>query len=136
MKKVAIAVAAILWASIANSQGVNPASATTAQKMAYLDTSSFDAAPRYEEMLTRLSRKFPESKDTIANMTVKTQELLRQDDAVTMNLYDIMAVTDDVIDHATKESYAVVAAIYVRLRESQNHAQAVDTMKALERFGS
>jgi hypothetical protein len=70
--------------------------------------------------LQRLSRKFPESEEQIAAMTLKTQELLKEK-GIQRSITEIMDNLDYAVpSNALGVTYAEAAAAFVTLDEKRN----------------
>lgn len=70
---------------------------------------------RFKYLLRTLDKKTFESKQNIADMTVKCQQILRKDYGVEMGLLEIMENLNDSIPSGTKVKYAEIITLFILL---------------------
>jgi hypothetical protein len=90
------------------------------QKLAVIETGDPSAANTgladlFDRKLDDLTRKFPEDRESIAGMTLKAQELLRQA-GNEESLYSVLTAVDASYPGGLGVEYAEMAAAYVTLR--------------------
>lgn len=95
---------------------------TCAEKLAAIDTGSRNTSPdlvaQYAAILKKLTAKFPESEERIADMTVATRDILAKH-SVHESLLSIMKAADFSTSEGTLGArYAEILAAYATLRTS------------------
>lgn len=87
---------------------------------------------RFRSLLNQLDDKFVEDRQQIADMSVKTQELLR-DKGISESLLNIMeGINSILVTELESQKYAEYAGTYVTLRDSgMSHQEVIDGFNAM-----
>lgn len=87
---------------------------------------------RFSRLLSQLSSTYVEDKQQIADMSVKAQQLLR-DNGVEEDLLKIMEGLNQLFSRKIEnQKYAEYASAYVTLRDKgQSHTEAINGLRAL-----
>lgn len=87
---------------------------------------------RFRSLLNQLSSTYVENKQQIADMSVKAQQILKED-GVEESLLNIMEGLNQLFSRKIEnQKYAEYLAAYVTLRnKGQSHSQAISGLKAI-----
>ena len=89
----------------------------------------------FERLLTKLDSFFTENKQEIADKTVKTQEILKEN-GIKVKLKDMMTGLQSVYPYKIEnQKYQDILVYYLtfRIEKFQSHSEAISSLKALIR---
>ena len=88
---------------------------------------------RFRSLLDQLSNKYVENKQSIADMTVATQKLLKEKYGISESLLRIMEGMNRILyQRIPNQAYAEYTTVYIQLRNSgMSHSEAVEGLAAL-----
>jgi hypothetical protein len=107
-------------------------------KLAIIDGGSYVSedhitVARFRDLLKQLSEKYVENRQQIADMSVKAQQVLRDEHGIKVSLLNLMEGINNLFYRKVENmKYAEYAAAYMVLRsKGQTHKEAIEGLRAL-----
>jgi len=88
---------------------------------------------RFRSLLLQLSNTYVENRQQIADMTVRAQETLKEDEGIKESLLNMMEGMNQIFyEKIENQKYAEYMAAYMVLRrKGQSHSEAINGLKAI-----
>ncbi|MFW6172244.1 MAG: hypothetical protein ACOC5T_00665 [Elusimicrobiota bacterium] len=88
---------------------------------------------RFRSLLSQLSSSYVENKQQIADMTVKAQEILREEEGIKESLLNMMEGMNQILfQKVENQKYSEYMAAYMALRrKGQSHNEAIYGLKGI-----